>query len=176
MIKVSVCVCVCLICIYPMPSQFSPVQLFATLWTVAFQSPLSMGFSWQEYWSGLPFPPPWDHPNTGTEATSPASSTGRWILYQWVTGEVQSCCMCCAVLCLVAQLCPILCTAKTAACQGPLSMGILQPRILEWFAISPSRGSFWPRNQTHISYVSCIGKWVLHHHYHYHYQGSPYIQ
>ena len=102
MIKVSVCVCVCvcvcLICIYPMPSQFSPVRLFATLWTVAFQSPLSMGFSWQEYWSGLPFPPPWDHPNTGTEATSPASSTGRWILYQWVTGEVQSCCMCCAVL------------------------------------------------------------------------------
>ena len=39
-------------------SCFSHVQLFATLWTVACQVPLSMGFSRQEYWSGLPFPPP----------------------------------------------------------------------------------------------------------------------
>ena len=36
----------------------SRVQLFATLWTVAYQAPLSMGFSRQEYWSGLPFPSP----------------------------------------------------------------------------------------------------------------------
>ena len=36
-----------------------------TLWTIAYQAPLSMGFSWQEYWSGLPFPPPGDLPNTG---------------------------------------------------------------------------------------------------------------
>ena len=46
--------------------------------------------------------------------------------------------LCCAVLCLVAQLCLILCTAKTAACQGALSMGILQPRILEWVAMPSS--------------------------------------
>ena len=39
------------------------VQLFATPWTVAHQAPLSMGFSWQEYWSGLPFPPPGDLPD-----------------------------------------------------------------------------------------------------------------
>ena len=39
-------------------SQFSHVQLFATLWTIAHQIPLSMGFSKQEYWSGLPCPPP----------------------------------------------------------------------------------------------------------------------
>ena len=37
------------------------------------QAPLSMGFSRQEYWSGLPFPPPGDHPNPGTEPTSPVS-------------------------------------------------------------------------------------------------------
>ena len=37
----------------------SHVQLFATPWTVARQAPLSMGFSRQEYWSGLPFPSPW---------------------------------------------------------------------------------------------------------------------
>ena len=39
-----------------MLSCFSPAQLFATLWTVARQAPLSVGFSKQEYWSGLPFP------------------------------------------------------------------------------------------------------------------------
>ena len=42
---------------------FSSVQLFETLWTVAHQAPLSMGFSKPKYWSGLPFPPPGDHPN-----------------------------------------------------------------------------------------------------------------
>ena len=46
--------------------------LFATPWTVARQAPLSMGFSRQEYWSGLPFPPPGDLPNPGIEPTSPA--------------------------------------------------------------------------------------------------------
>ena len=42
-------------------------------WTAACQAPLSMGFSRQEYWSGLPFPPPGDFPNPGTEPRSPAS-------------------------------------------------------------------------------------------------------
>ena len=42
-------------------------------WTVAHQAPLSMGFSRQEYWSGLPCPPPGDLPNPGTEPTSPVS-------------------------------------------------------------------------------------------------------
>ena len=45
---------VCIICVL---SHFSCVRLFATLWTVANQAPLSMGFSRQEYWSGLPSPP-----------------------------------------------------------------------------------------------------------------------
>jgi len=51
----------------------SLVQLFATLWAVALRAPLSMGFSWQEYWSGLPFPPPGDPPNPGIEPMSPMS-------------------------------------------------------------------------------------------------------
>ena len=50
----------------------SHVQLFATLWTVAHQAPLSMGFSRQEYWSGLPFPSPGDLPDPGIEPRSPA--------------------------------------------------------------------------------------------------------
>ena len=50
-----------------------PVWLFATPWTVAHQAPLSMGFSRQEYWSGLPFPSPGDLPNPGIEPASLAS-------------------------------------------------------------------------------------------------------
>ena len=49
----------------------SHIQLFATPWTVALQAPLSMRFPRQEYWSRLPFPPPVDLPNPGTECASP---------------------------------------------------------------------------------------------------------
>ena len=49
---------------------FSHVQLFATLWTVAHQVPLSMGFSRQEYWSGLPIPPPGDLLDPGIKPES----------------------------------------------------------------------------------------------------------
>ena len=48
-------------------------RLFATLWTVACQPPLSMGLSTQEYWSGLPFPSPGDLPGPETEPVSPAA-------------------------------------------------------------------------------------------------------
>ena len=58
----SVCVRMC-----------SVMSDFATPWTVACQAPLSMGFSMQEYWSGLPFPSPVDLPSLGIE---PASTCG----------------------------------------------------------------------------------------------------
>ena len=48
------------------------MQLFATPWTVAHQASLSTGFPGQEYWSGLPFPPPGDLPDPGIEPESPA--------------------------------------------------------------------------------------------------------
>ena len=60
-------------------SRCSCVGPFATLWTVACQAPLSIGFSRQEYWSGLPFPSPGDLPKPGVKPVSltlPASSTG----------------------------------------------------------------------------------------------------
>ena len=50
--------------------MLSCVQLFVILWTVAHQAPLSMSFSRQEYWSGLPFSPPGHLPNPGMEPTS----------------------------------------------------------------------------------------------------------
>ena len=48
----------------------SYVQLFATPWTIDCQDSLSMGFSRQEYWNGLPFPPPEDHPYPGIKLVS----------------------------------------------------------------------------------------------------------
>ena len=60
-------------------SLLSRVQLFATLWAVAHQAPLSMGFSKQEYQSGLPFPSPGVLPNPGIEPAfliSPALADG----------------------------------------------------------------------------------------------------
>ena len=53
-----------------MLSHFSRVLLFVTLWTVALQALLSMGFSRQEYWSGLPSPPPGNLPDPGIEPAS----------------------------------------------------------------------------------------------------------
>ena len=51
--------------------SLSRVRLFATPWTVAYQAPPSMGFSRQEYWSGLPFHSPGDLPDPGIEPGSP---------------------------------------------------------------------------------------------------------
>ena len=55
-------------------NRFSHVQLFVTPWSVVSQAPLSKGFSWQEYWSGLPCPSPGDLPDPGIEPISPASN------------------------------------------------------------------------------------------------------
>ena len=68
---------------------FSHVQLFATLWTVALQAPLCMGFSSKGYWSGLLFLTPGDLPNPGIKLAFSSlirdifyvSYIGRWVLY-----------------------------------------------------------------------------------------------
>ena len=64
-----------------MPSHFSHVWLFATLWTVARQASLSLGFSRQEYWSGLPCPSPRDLLDPGMEPVLAGgffTASGRW--------------------------------------------------------------------------------------------------
>ena len=63
------CCCCCLV------AKWCPV-LFVTPWTVAHQVPLSMGFSRQECWSGLPFPSPGDLPNPGIKPASPTLAGG----------------------------------------------------------------------------------------------------
>ena len=73
-----------------MLSHFSCVWLFETLWTVSHQSPLSKGFSRQEYWCGLPCPPPGDLPNPGIKPGSlalQADSLTFWATrkaYDWL--------------------------------------------------------------------------------------------
>ena len=52
-----------------------------TPWPVALQAPLSMGFSRQEYWNGLPFPPPGNLPVSGTEPASPALAGGFFFFF-----------------------------------------------------------------------------------------------
>ena len=64
----------------------SHVRLFATSWTVAHQVSLSMGFSRQEYWSGLPFPSPGDLPNSGIKPGSPALQADS-LQTVWATRE-----------------------------------------------------------------------------------------
>ena len=62
----------CVLCV----KSLSHIGLFAAVWTVAHQGPLSLGFSRQEYWSRLPCSSPGDHPNLGIEAASPALADG----------------------------------------------------------------------------------------------------
>ena len=60
----------------------------------------------------------------------------------------------------------ILCNPRDCSPPGSSVLGILQARILEWVAISSSRGSSRPRDWTHVSYISCIGRWALYHERH----------
>ena len=62
-------------------SHFSHIWLFVSLWTVACQAPLSMGFSRQEYWNGLPCLPPGNLPDLGIEPMSYVSCIGKRVLY-----------------------------------------------------------------------------------------------
>ena len=60
------------------------------------------------------------------------------------------------------QSCPTFCNPMDCSPPGSSVHWILQARILEWVAMPSSRGPSQPRDQTHISYVSCIGR-VLYH-------------
>ena len=71
--ETRVCVCVCT-CVRVHAPSLSHVWLFATHWTVTHQTPLSVGLSRQEYWSGWPCPPPGDLPDPGIEPVSLLSS------------------------------------------------------------------------------------------------------
>ena len=83
---------------------FSRFQLFVTLWGIAHQASLSMGFSRQEYWSALPCPPPEDLPGPGIEPTSllpPALAGGFFTTSTTGKAPLRSVCVCvCVCVCV----------------------------------------------------------------------------
>ena len=124
-----------------MLSHFSRVWLFATLWTVACQAPLSMGFSRQEYWSGLPCLLLGDLSDQGIKPeslTSPALAGRFFTTIATLEARVK-------VKVLVAQSYPILCNPMDCSPLGSSVHGILQATLLERVAIPFSRESSWSR-------------------------------
>ena len=121
----------------------SRVRLFTTPWTVACQTPLSMGFYREEYCSRLPLPPPGDLSNPGIE------------LFSWDVAQTTAVCVCvcvvCILLCMYARSCPAFCDPMGCSQPGSSVHGISQKRTLEWVGVSSSKGSSWPRDQTHVS-------------------------
>ena len=119
----------------------SRVRLFATPWTEASQAPPSMGFSRQEYWTGLPFPSPEDLPNSGIEPGSPALQADA--LPSKPPGKpslklslIKSINYTAAAAAKSLQSCPTLCNPIDGSPPGSPVPGILQARTLGWVAIS----------------------------------------
>ena len=128
---------------------FSPVGLFATLWTIAHQVSLSIGFSRQEYWSGFPCPPAGDIPDPGIEPTSVNFPVFAGVIFTTsTTWEALFLCMS-----LVAQSFPTLCDCMDCSLLASSVHGILQARIQEWFAVPSSKESSQPRDQTQVSHI-----------------------
>ena len=153
-------------------------------WTVAYQAPLSMEFSRQEYWSGLPFPSPGDLPNPGIEPRSPALQA------DFLPSELPGKPTLVPHKVTVAQLCWTLCDPIDYTVHGFLQARILEwvaflfllqeifptqgsnpsllhcrrilyqlshkgsPRILKWVSYPFSKGTFQPRNQTRVSSIA----------------------
>ena len=141
-----------------MLSCFSHDWFCVTPSTAAHQAPLPTGFSRQEYWSGLPFPSPEGQNSTHQtletkiqEVTEMLHPTCKPALFSLKIMRVSVC----------VQSCPTLCNPMD--CSLPVSSvrGIFQARILECVAFSCSRDSSRPGDQTLVSYVSCISRWIL---------------
>ena len=115
-------------CSVRVPCVLSCVRLFVTSWAGAHQAPLSMGFPRQGCWSGLPFPSPGYLPNPRVEPVSLASAGG--------------------FLPLSHQRSPL------QHVTFPLSVAMLQAKILEWVDMLSSRGSSQPRDRTQVSHIA----------------------
>ena len=111
------------------------------------QTPLSVEFSRQEYWSRWSFPSPGGLPNPGIELESPTLQAHS--LLSEPPGKLTHVSVCVCVC--VTQLCLTLCDSMDCSPPGSSVHGILQARIPEWVAISFSRGSSQPRDGTQAS-------------------------
>ena len=132
--------------------SLSLVRLFTTPWTVAYQAPWSMGFSRQEYWSGLPFPFPGDLPNPGIEPRSPALQTDA--LLSEPLGKLFP--TAAAAAAKSRQSYPTLWDPRDGSPPGSPIPWILQERTLAWVAISFSNAWKWKVKVKSLSRV-----WLL---------------
>ena len=114
----------------------SHVQLFATLWTVGHQVPLSMGFSRQEYWNGLLFPASGALPDPGVKPKSPALGNG------FFTTETPGKPIADPAAAKSLQSFPTLRNPMVCSPPGSSIHGIFQARVLEWGAIAFSDSWF----------------------------------
>ena len=131
-------------------SCFSPVWLLEILWTVACQALLSMRFSRQEYWGGLPCPPPRDLPDQGSN-----SCLLYLLLWQVPPGKHSIALVLSRFSCV--RLFTIPCTV---AHQAPLSVGFSRQEC--WSELPrPSPGDLPDSGIEPASHVSCIGRWIL---------------
>ena len=85
----------------------------------------------------------------------------RWLFHTELSGKASQ--IMCVHVCSVTQSCLILCDSMDHSPPGSSVPEILQARILEWVAMPHSRESSQPWDQTHISYISCVGRQVLYH-------------
>ena len=69
----------------------------------------------------------------------------------------------CFMMFSVSQTCLTIWDGVNCRPLGSSVHGIFEAKLLEWVAISCSRGSSWPRDQTHLSRISCLGRWILYH-------------
>ena len=125
----------------------------ATTWTVACQASLSMGFSRQEYWGGLPFPSPGDLPHPGIEPRSPALQVDS--LPAEPPGKPKNTGV--GSLSLLQGIFPTQGSNPGLPHWGWILYQLSHkgsPRILEWVAYPFSRGSSWPRNRTRVSCIA----------------------
>ena len=103
--------------------------------------------------------PSW--PRDQTWVSSVSCIAGRFFTH-WAIGEACVCvCLCVCIKSL--QSCLTLCDLMDRSPADSSVHGILQARLLEWVAISFSRGSSWTRDRTCVSQVYCIDLWVLYH-------------
>ena len=118
-----------------MLNYFSHVWLFTTLWTVAHQALLSMGFFRQEYLSGLPWHPPGDFPDSGIELASLSCALAGRFFTTSTTWEAHFT-LTAAAAAKSLQSCPTLSDPVDRSPPGSTIPGILQARTLEWVAIA----------------------------------------
>ena len=126
----------------------------------AHQAPPSLGFSRQEYWSGLPFPSPM-HERKKYWISEIHDLSSFMVM---LSKPLFTSCAIIVLYCIeVAQSCPTLCDPIDSSLSGSSIHGIFQAGVLEWIAISFSRGSSWPRDWSHILCISFIGRQILYH-------------